>query len=398
MSRILFAWELGGNLGHVGQLLPVADILRSNGHEAVFVVRHLNQAVPFLESRGFGCIQAPLLAVKKTDVLAEPGSYPEILQQCGWGSVEELSALIQGWRELYRWIVPDAIVGSHAPTALLAARNGDARRIALGTGFECPPRTSPFPSLRSWAPLPLSRLLDSEEQVLSIANAAMKKYAPLARTFRDLLEYDEELLCTFPALDHYPGREHGEYCGALYSGLVGDAPRWPEGDGKRVFVYLRPQFAGFEQLIEIVAEHGVRALVFAPGVSRTVVEKYQTTRLVFSPGPLHMDKTAISCDLAIGHGGHGMTSAFLRHGVPLLLLPTQLEQYQTAWNVSQCGAGRMVKSGDGRRDIAAMLDALLNQSEAKRRAQSFQYRHGADAPERVAQTVASRVADLIGRE
>ena len=41
MARILFAWELGANLGHLGALVTLAKALRSRGHEAMFAVRDL---------------------------------------------------------------------------------------------------------------------------------------------------------------------------------------------------------------------------------------------------------------------------------------------------------------------------------------------------------------------
>lgn len=39
MSRILFAWELGENYGHLMRLAPVADKLRAAGHQLLFAVR-----------------------------------------------------------------------------------------------------------------------------------------------------------------------------------------------------------------------------------------------------------------------------------------------------------------------------------------------------------------------
>ena len=41
MARILFAWELGGDYGHLARLLPVAQALKAGGHEVVFAVRDL---------------------------------------------------------------------------------------------------------------------------------------------------------------------------------------------------------------------------------------------------------------------------------------------------------------------------------------------------------------------
>ncbi len=39
MSTILFAWELGGGLGHLVQLRPPAEALAARGHRVLAAVR-----------------------------------------------------------------------------------------------------------------------------------------------------------------------------------------------------------------------------------------------------------------------------------------------------------------------------------------------------------------------
>ena len=52
MARYLFAWELGGDYGHLARLLPVALELRARGHEVVFAVRDLMGAEKLLTPHG----------------------------------------------------------------------------------------------------------------------------------------------------------------------------------------------------------------------------------------------------------------------------------------------------------------------------------------------------------
>jgi UDP:flavonoid glycosyltransferase YjiC (YdhE family) len=399
MSRVLFAWELGGNFGHVGQFLPVAERLRADGHEVLFAVRDLPQAARFLEPRSFSYCQAPLFTPHFEGKPEEPESYAEILRLYGWGDVEEVTALIRGWRELYRWIRPDAVVGSHAPTALLAARGGPTARIALGTGFECPPAVSPLPSLRPWAQVPTGRLTKSETQVLETANAAVSALGCGSATSAlcDLLQADDELLCSFPLLDHYGERRASQYLGALYTDTAGIPPSWPSGGGKRVFVYLRPQVQAFERLLADLVQRQVNALIFSPGISDALVSKYTSVRIAFAREPVRIADVATRCDLAIGHGGHGMSAAFLQAGVPLLFLPTQLEQYRTAWTVSRFGAGRLAPANAEDQGFVPELTELLEEPHAKAYAQSFRDRFGSLRPEAVAQRVATRIEAAIAR-
>lgn len=399
MSRILFAWELGGNFGHLGQFLPVAERLRADGHETLFAVRDLPQAARFLDARGFPYCQAPIFHPRFEDKPAEPESYPEILRLHGWGTREDLSALLRAWGELYRWVRPDAVVASHAPSALLAARGSPVARIGLGTGFECPPAVSPLPALRPWARVSMEALAKSEAQVLDTANAAVAAAGcgAAAAALCDLLRGDDELLCTFPLLDHYGGRADSQYLGALYVDSAGMPPAWPSAGGKRVFAYLRPKVHGFERLLADLAQHEASALVFSPGIGEDLVRRHASAQMAFVREPVCIAEVAGRCDLAIGHGGHGMTAAFLQAGVPMLFLPTQLEQYRTAWSVSRYGAGRLAPATAAEQGFAAELSALLDDPQAKSCAQSFRDRFGSLRPEAVARIAATRIEDAIAR-
>jgi len=61
MASILFAWELGANLGHLTRDLPMARRWRDAGHRIVMAVPNLRGAANFLEKEGFILVQAPLL-------------------------------------------------------------------------------------------------------------------------------------------------------------------------------------------------------------------------------------------------------------------------------------------------------------------------------------------------
>src|SRR5882762_2842841 len=41
---VLFAWELGGGMGHIHRLLPIARELAAQGHRVVFALRRLENA------------------------------------------------------------------------------------------------------------------------------------------------------------------------------------------------------------------------------------------------------------------------------------------------------------------------------------------------------------------
>ena len=61
MSRYLFAWELGANLGHLTRLVPVARALAKRGHEVLFATRDLGEGAETLMLNRLSYVAAPTL-------------------------------------------------------------------------------------------------------------------------------------------------------------------------------------------------------------------------------------------------------------------------------------------------------------------------------------------------
>jgi hypothetical protein len=76
-STFVYAWELGGGLGHVSLFKPLADALEAQGHHVVSVVQNV------VAARAAGLtqpLQAPkLLVVPKAGIFSHAG----ILQSNG---------------------------------------------------------------------------------------------------------------------------------------------------------------------------------------------------------------------------------------------------------------------------------------------------------------------------
>lgn len=93
MSRILFAWELGGNYGHISIILLIARQLRRRGHDILFAVKSLAQVKQLLEDDGFCYVKSPCLSSRQTRCRT-PVSYADILIGAGFGSRETLAELV----------------------------------------------------------------------------------------------------------------------------------------------------------------------------------------------------------------------------------------------------------------------------------------------------------------
>ena len=368
MSRILFCWELGGGYGHISGFLPIAIELRKRGHEVIFAIRELTHAENILGKYGFRYLQTPIWQAKLK--AATPAvNYAEILFSEGWLSQTGLGAQVKAWRELIGLLDPDLLIIDHGPTVLLATRDRMIPRAMIGSGFFCPPRVSPLPSIRPEAKPTREHLLAAERKAMTIANAVLGTLRlPMLQEFADIFAVDETFLSTFPELDHYPERALPKYYGPVISLDEGESFAWPHGNTPKIFAYIKPGHGDFESIIEALRGMPVRVVMHAPGLSEQMAEKYQSANVRVHRNPLSMAQATQECDVGICHAGMGTVSALLLAGRPILLLPTHQEQTLVAHCVVALGCGILVspqaKYGipQYRKTIKRLLDPQLTAS------------------------------------
>lgn len=374
MARVLFAWELGGDFGHLSRLLPVALALRARGHEPVFAVRDLMGAEALLTPHGIAAFQAPLWLGRLTN-LPPPIHYAELLMRFGYLQPAALTGICRAWRNLVQLLQPALVVLDHAPTALLATRGTGLPRLNLGDGFCIPPPTRPIPPFLWWQPENMARVQDSEQHALNTANRVLQALgAPPMTALSELADCDAQLLCTFAELDHYPDRDASRFAGPIFSLGQGVDMAWPAGDGPRVFAYLKPAYGALDQVLAALQASPARVLAYVPGAARQTLQRFGSDRLQFSAAPLDMAAMRAQCDLAVGHGGAGTTAAMLLAGKPLLLFPMQMEQTMAARRVVALRAG-VALHADAAAQLPHLLQQVLSDTTLAQGARAFAARH-----------------------
>lgn len=399
MARILYAWELGGDLGHISTALPLLLALRARGHEVAVALKDLSQAQAVLGQHGIAMLQAPVWLEPPKNLPDPPLSYAEILLRFGYLEATGLHGLVNGWQTLYRALQPQLLIADHAPTALLAARGLPLATAMFGTGFCSPPRVTPMPNMRPWLTVQEARLAEREARALASANGVLAALsaAPLTALADLFRGVGTDLLATFPELDHYPERGDARYFGPVLSPPQGILPQWPEGEGKKVFAYLKPAYGRLQAVLDELAQSPCRALVYCSGVTPALLSRYDSPRFRFSAAPFDMDAAARECDAAICHSGHGTTSALLLAGRPLLLLPMQLEQFLLSSAVKKLGAAVVVHPEVRDEDIPGKCRRLLADDSLAAQAKAFAGKYRAVTQEKILDAMAAACEDAVMR-
>jgi UDP:flavonoid glycosyltransferase YjiC (YdhE family) len=336
MTTILFTWELGSNLGHVTTIAPVARELRECGHRVVAALRDLSNANVLQD-----CELLPACAYyspKRPTV-----TYADILANAGFDDVAILSSQVAAWRNVFRLVRPDVIVADHSPTVLLAARISAIPYITLGTGFYVPPDVTPLPSLMTGAS-------DAELQVLTTIN----RIAPMQRLADLYHGAERHLLTTVPELDHFGPRMNAEYLGPIC-----DAP--PESVVQAdVLAYLH-QFRGLEAILQLLASYK----------SVAVVPRYTGTSRIVRSSPVNLQDSLRHAKVCVTHGSHGTTASALLAGCPVVMFPTQVEQYILATKIEELGYGLIARPGH----VEETLERVLMEPAIRKSVQAFAERY-----------------------
>jgi UDP:flavonoid glycosyltransferase YjiC (YdhE family) len=394
MARIAFAWELGGEFGHVMSCAGLAAGLDLRGHRIAFMFRELRQLAVVPEARHYDIFQAPR-SPREGQGVDVPASYADILLGCGFFDPRELEGLVRAWRSLLAGWKPDLVVADFAPTALIAARTLGISCVTYGNGFFIPPRASPLPPFRVDTPADPERVARSDARALESVNAVLARLGqgPLAR-LADLFETREDFLCTLPELDHYGTREKSGYWGPRVRFDRGVEVAWPHGTGKRVFVYVKTDHPQLDELIDVLCASPHRIVAYIPGLDDARRARLAANRRILADKPVKLDRFIKTCDLVVCHAGEIATGA-LMHGVPTLNFPAHYEQYITARRLEQVGAGGWLAPQPAPGEIARGFRKMLDDPRFAANARAFAQRYPTFSPQEQRRRIVARIEEVI---
>lgn len=394
MAHILLTWELGSGLGHIAELKPVAAGLSQQGHVVVAALRNLSSASKSLRGVQVRLLPAPYAAAVNRGDAGPIATHPELLLNTGFGDVDELQTLYAAWRTIYSYVQPDVIVTNFSPIALLASRGTPAKVVALGTGFECPAPSSPYPDWRPELGADPKRHLQFEAHVLSNANLVLKQHGePPINTLADLYQdVDETLLLTYPELDPFGARPGANYLG-VWPDPPGLIPKWPLGTGPRVFAYLRP-LPGVENVLAMLRDKGTPAILRMPNAPESMQREFDSPNLHWEHDFLDMKAVLSQCDLGICHASHLMSASMLHAGKPILMFPPYLEQGLTAMKIASRHAG-IFSSMEDPTHFTHAFETLLTDPTYRASAEEFARKYPSERRKQRVEEAIKRITRLL---
>ena len=373
-------------------IVPVARQLQRQGHRVYVAVNDLTR-VPVDSAAELAFVQSPLWLHHAAG--AESFGYADMLAVSGYAVATSLQLLVHGWCQLISLTQADLIVADHAPTALLAARAIGCAAVSMGTGFACPPPHAPLPGFTALTAEQKQRLQMREHHVLQNCNTVLAAYkAPSLAMLAELFAPSKTLLCTYPELDHYGHRLGVEYHGPLYSDAEAPPVAWPDIFNHSIFVYLN-NFRDWSALQLALQRIQANILIVATGIYPDNGAFACAPHVALVNHPVNLHTVLQRSDLVICHGGFGTTANALAHAKPVLLLPTQKEQWMLAQRLAAQQLGNYLLPGFQPEPCAAAIDHLLNDQNVQMAVTAYAQRHTEPLALRV-ERIAQRIGALAG--
>jgi UDP:flavonoid glycosyltransferase YjiC (YdhE family) len=220
-----------------------------------------------------------------------------------------------------------------------------------------------------------------------------------------MFEVDDIVITNFVELDHYArlrpaaDLERVSFCGPIGAQVANAvAPPWPADskNSKRIFAYLKPDYPHLAATLAALAACGEPCVIYGLGADNKALPA-NAANLHVSAQPIDIARAGAECTMGICHAG-GTSTMLLHAGCPLLLLPTQLEQYLEGARISELGAGLVVNPEEKQPDIAGALTRLLADAQFAQHAKEFAARYRAWSPDKIlSNTVARLIAAAEGK-
>jgi len=392
-------------LSHLSRPLAIAVELRSRGHEVVFAGD--SPKAQFIRSQGF-------------DVLPIYQIPPDILfgrirkGELKFVHEEELHQMIMADRDLYRQVQPDLVLSDGRFSAPLSTGIDRMAHAAIVNVSSTEYRALPY--IPFFDRLPISRdtklwkgldrlNLFLEMLVFDNAAAVFKKLSkqyglPRKVTATNCLA-GNDLTLLADIEEYFPTRNlpvDYHYIGPLtWESPLPPPAWWPPQKNGNLLVYFTMgttwMGGSFNALYQQISEQKITAIVTTGGQ----VKKPEIKNLTTIEGKIYLedfidgDLVMDACDVVVCHGGNGTIYQALRHGKPVIGIPTIPDQEFNMRRVITLGVGEQLSLEEFTQHpetLFSLIRQVATQPDYRKNAQNLQRKLSCLNP-------AKKAADLI---
>lgn len=369
-------FPLGFLLAHVGRLVEIGTVLRGRGHEVLFAGAypdHHRSRLDIAEKAGFRVV-----AMKEPD---HPYAWDRF-QKYGWLATAVDLARHQQWAPLDEILDSQIrLIHEHRPDMLVCDASITTSTASHITGVPAAGVMNAY-ALRLISPGSLFRpMIEAWDWTIlaRIRKRIYKKYGVQPRKALDLLHEMPMLSPDLDGLYEAPHRAWTNFhtVGPIYSEPIIELPEWyGELDDGRTNVYITMGSTGFlddflRKTYRALGALPYRFLVTTAGQTTPETEAMAPPNFRFAryaPGSKLLDK----CAAMIYHGGNGSMYQALAAGVPMIAVPSHLEQEICAGLAVRHGFGLTVPARKVRGEaVAAMLERIIQDPAFRAGAEGF---------------------------
>lgn len=364
-KSILFAWELGANLGHIKPMAALARVLKARGARVTFAVHDLSN-VRHAAARGeFTILQAPQWPDhRQGGYRPVVASYADVLALVGFADQHKLMAVVDAWDVALDLVKPDLIVADHAPALQVAMFGREQPLVCVGTPFTLPPLDRDrLPPIRAdQAPtLPEARLFQSVKTVL----AAHGRQPPPRLV--DVFRADERLIFGLPELDPYRA-----YRSEPILAPPEPLPPFVEPPVKpRLFVYAGSEVPHLEALVQSLVAMDIDVLAYLRGDVGPLPHFLKHRGHEVFDTPPALDQVLPRVSHVLSQGGAFSCHAAIAAGRPHLIMPLHNETELNYAQVAAMGMARRLDPAKDEKIVRGKLNAFLADTQLMRHARHW---------------------------
>jgi hypothetical protein len=339
VKTALFAWELGGNLGHAFPMAAVARRLLADSQDLRIVVAGCDLAPVMLAFAGMPVtvLQAPTWPDRRHFGNQETqANYLDVLVAAGFADPGKLAAMVAAWRGLLDLLRPDIIIADHSPALQVACYGSAVPLVAIGTPYTLPPLDyGQFPPLRAdRAPI------TSEASVLQVALPVVKANGSgpppnLPALFRT----PHRFVFGFPELDpyramrqeplHLPPEPLPEFIEA--------------GPEPRLFAYLGTDAPGFDLIAQALGDIEMPTSAYLRGDIGPLAQFLRLRGVEVYDAPPRLADVLPTVSHVFHGGGATTALAAIAAGRPQLVMPQHGETLTTLRMLDGLGVARRLE-------------------------------------------------------